>query len=251
VKRQSGPVVAGLALAGLALAGLALAGLALRWRELRAIRSDGKRAEGTPISFGMWVVADPDAAVGRATRAGSDDGAASVPYFGLVWPAAKSLVAKILTGPRLDGARVLDLGCGLGACGLASARLGARVTFFDREPRAIEIVEASARAPEWRAETFEYVVGDWRMPPPLEPFDLILAADVLYDRHAGSAVAAFLVGHLRPGAEAWLADPGRVQAERFPTVARDAGLELTGTERLPSRAEQPDVGLLRLRRPLA
>ena len=174
-----------------------------------------------------------------------------MPYFGLIWPAAESLVAKLLTGPRLDGMRVLDLGCGLGACGFAAARLGARVCFFDREPRALDIVKLSASAPEWRAATLDCVVGDWRTPPPIGLFDLILGADVLYDRHAAPAVAAFLARHLRPGAEAWLADPGRAHAEGFARTARDAGLELTGTERLPTREHQPDVRLLRLRRPPA
>ena len=226
-----------------------VAGLQLAWRAFRAIRSDGKHAEGEPISFGIWVLADPDALVDRATPAASGPGDGSMPYFGLVWPAGESLVAKILTGPPLDGARVLDFGCGLGACGFAAARLGARVTFFDREPRALAIVRASARASEWQAETFDFVVGDWHAPPPLGTFDLVLGADVLYDRHSGTAIAAFLAHHLGPGAEAWLADPGRVHAEGFPNEARDAGLELVGTERLPTRQHQPDVRLLRLRRP--
>lgn len=172
-----------------------------------------------------------------------------MPYFGLVWPAAESLVAKLLTGPRLDGMRVLDLGCGLGAAGFAAARQGARVCFFDREPRALDIVGASAGAPAWRGSTLDVVVGDWRTPPPLGPFDLILGADVLYDRDTAPAVAAFLARHLRPGAEGWLADPGRVNAEGFARTARDAGLELAGTERLPTREHHPDVRLLRLRRP--
>ena len=230
-----------------------VAGLPLIWREFRAIRSDGRHAEGEPISFGIWVVDDPDALVNRVTlegpdgrhNDGRDDG---MPYFGLIWPAAESLVAKILTGPRLDGMQVLDLGCGLGACGFAATRLGAYVTFLDREPRALEIVRASAAEPEWRAATFDFVVGDWQTPPPIGPFDLVLGADVLYGRENGPAVAAFLAQHLRPGAEAWMADPGRISAESFPTTAREVGLKLVRTERLPTREHQPDVRLLRLRR---
>ena len=228
-----------------------VAGLPLSWREFHAIRSDGEHAEGEPISFGIWVLDDPDALVDRSARdaPGRDDD--GMPYFGLVWPAAESLVAKILTGPRLDGRHVLDLGCGLGACGFAAARLGARVTFFDREPRALEIVRSSAGEPEWRAAALSFIVGDWRAPAPFGPFDLVLGADVLYDRRAVPAIATFLARQLRPGAEAWLADPGRAHAERFPTEARNAGLELVGTARLPTREHQPDVRLLRLRRPPA
>ena len=225
-----------------------VAGLALAWREFRAICSDGRRADGEPISFGIWALADPDALVEPVGPGGSVTGD-DMPYFGLVWPAAESLVAKILTGPRLDGLRVLDLGCGLGACGFAAARLGAHVTFLDHEPRALEVVKASAREPAWQSAPLSLVVGDWRTPPHLDPFDLVLGADLLYDRDGATPLAAFLAGHLRPGAEAWLADPGRVNAERFPVTARDAGLALVGTKRLPTRADQPDVRLLRIRRP--
>lgn len=232
-----------------------VAGLALEWREFRAIRSDERRADGEPIAFGLWVLADPDALVDRVGRDAAVTINASLdedmPYFGVVWPAAESLVAKLLTGPRLDGLRVLDLGCGLGAGGFAASRLGAHVTFLDREPRALDVVRATASEPEWRAGSPDLVVGDWRTPPPLGLFDLILGADVLYDREDGPAVALFLARHLRPGAEAWLADPGRANAERFPAAARDAGLELVRTERLPTREGQPDVRLLRLRRPPA
>ncbi len=55
---------------------------------------------------------------------------------------------------------------------------------------------------------FEALVsGDWRSPPRLPPFDLILAADVLYEARSLPAVATFFRGHLAPGGEAWLADP--------------------------------------------
>src|ERR671923_249858 len=76
----------------------------------------------------------------------------------------------VLAGPRLDGLNVLDLGWGLGACGFAAACQGARVTFFDWEPRALEIVAASAREQGGPAARFDFVVGDWRQPPPFGPF---------------------------------------------------------------------------------
>jgi predicted nicotinamide N-methyase len=143
---------------------------------------------------------------------------------------------------------VLDLGCGLGPCGFAAARQGAQVTFLDWEPRALEIVQASAAEQGLPPETFDFVLADWRKPPRLEPFDLILAADVLYERRNAPGVATFVGRHLKAGGEAWVVDPGRPYVEDLPIRTRVHGLELVRTEIL---AEQPKgaITLLRLRRP--
>ncbi|MCA9321551.1 MAG: methyltransferase, partial [Planctomycetes bacterium] len=45
---------------------------------------------------------------------------------------------RLARGPSLVDMRVLDLGCGVGAVGLAAARRGARVSFFDWEERAAD-----------------------------------------------------------------------------------------------------------------
>ena len=184
-----------------------IAGLRLRWRTLPGPDSDD-------AVFGLWVLDDPDATLDAITQEEFDRTDERMPYFATIWASAESLVAAVLEGPRLDGQRVLDLGCGLGACGFAAARHGARVTFFDWEPRALEIVAASASCQQAPAGTFDFVVGDWRRPPPFGRFDLILGADVLYERRNAPAVAAFLARHLKPGAEAWIADPGRPRPAR-------------------------------------
>ena len=218
-----------------------IAGLRLTWQTIPG------RDRAEP-SFGLWVLADPDATLDAMTQEEFDRTDERMPYFAMVWASAESLVAAVLAGPRLDGQHVLDLGCGLGACGFAAACQGARVTFFDWEPRALEIVAASARKQQVPPDTFDFVVGDWRPPPSFGPFDLILGADVLYERRNAPAVAAFLAGHLKPDAEAWIADPGRPQAGPFPALAADAGLIVIGHETLPPREHATEITLLRVRR---
>jgi 2-polyprenyl-3-methyl-5-hydroxy-6-metoxy-1,4-benzoquinol methylase len=215
-----------------------ISGLRLSWRQL---------GDDPPTAFGLWVLDDPDAMIDRLTQEEFDRTDERMPYFALIWPSADALVATILAGPALDGQRVLDLGCGLGACGLAAARRGATVTFFDWEPRAIEIVRASAHRQPSPVESHEYLAGDWRKPPPMEPFDLILGADVLYEQRNGPAVAAFLADHLKPGAEAWIADPGRPQAGPFSDQARDAGLAIVRTEGVAAGADGAMITIMRLR----
>ena len=84
---------------------------------------------------------------------------------------------------------------------------------------------------------------------PHRPFDLILGADLLYERRNVRPVAALLARHLKPGAEAWITDPGRLHARPFPALGRAAGLELLDREILPAPAHHPEITLLRLGRP--
>jgi 2-polyprenyl-3-methyl-5-hydroxy-6-metoxy-1,4-benzoquinol methylase len=219
-----------------------VAGFRLTWQTIPG-------PDGETPALGLWVLADPDATLDAMTQEEFDSTDERMPYFAMVWASAESLVAAVLAGPRLDGLHVLDLGCGLGACGFAAARQGARVTFFDWEPRALEIVAASTREQPVPADRFACVSGDWRYPPPFGPFDLILGADVLYERRNAPAVATFLADHLKPGAEAWIADPGRVAAGPFPALAAEQGLQMVSTETLPPRDHASTITLLRVLRP--
>jgi predicted nicotinamide N-methyase len=197
----------------------------------------------------MYVPVDPDALLDELLE-GTDDAAfrasdEKMPYFALLWPAGESLAARVREGPSLRGRRVLDLGCGLAPSGLVAAAGGADVTFLDWEPRALEIVAMSLALAGLRGEL---VRADWRSPPTLQPFDLILAADVLYEERNLPAVVAFLASHLADGGEAWVADPGRRHAAGFPEAAAGAPLRVLEDAILPPRPHGRDIRLWRLAR---
>jgi predicted nicotinamide N-methyase len=112
----------------------------------------------------------------------------------------------------LRGLRVVELGCGLAVPSIAAARAGASVLATDACPEALALAARNAEANGVRIET-ETV--DWAAPGALAgraPFDLVLAADVLYER-ASVAPLLSLLPRLAP--EAWLADPGRPAAGAF------------------------------------
>ncbi|HEY0633108.1 MAG TPA: methyltransferase domain-containing protein [Thermoleophilaceae bacterium] len=149
-----------------------------------------------------------------------DDGpvewAPLVPYWSVLWRSGVAL-ARELTGRELNGLRVVELGCGLGVPSLVAARGGARVLATDEDAEALELVERNARENGLGVETARV---EWHAPDELVargPFDLVLAADVLYER---SSVALLLSLLPRLGAEAWVADPGRPAASVFLDEAR-------------------------------
>jgi predicted nicotinamide N-methyase len=99
-----------------------------------------------------------------------------LPYWAELWPAAIALAGAL--PQRLEGVRVVELGCGLGVPSLVAAARGAAVTASDWAEDAVELLtrNAARNGLGVRAET-----RDWREPWP-ETFDLVLAADVLYEQ---------------------------------------------------------------------
>jgi predicted nicotinamide N-methyase len=109
-----------------------------------------------------------------------------LPYWAELWPAALALADALPHG--LDGVRVVELGCGLGVPSLVAAARGARVTATDWACEAIELLRCNA---ERNRLELRAVVRDWREPW-VERFDLVLAADVLYEHRNVEPLAALL-----------------------------------------------------------
>ena len=143
--------------------------------------------------------------------AGGVEWAPIAPYWSVLWRSGVAL-ARELDGVALRGLRVVELGCGLAAPSIAAARAGAAVLATDACAEALALVARNAHANDVRIET---ATVDWAEPDELvrrAPFDLVLAADVLYER-ASVAPLLSLLPRLAP--EAWLADPGRPAADAF------------------------------------
>lgn len=134
-----------------------------------------------------------------------------LPYWADLWPSGVAL-ARALAGRSLRGARTLELGCGLGLASTVAALAGARVTATDWSGEAVRFAARNAERNGARVET---LICSWAAPEPLlaqAPWDLVLAADVLYERRNVGELLDVLP---RLGGEVWLADPGRLPADAF------------------------------------
>jgi predicted nicotinamide N-methyase len=143
--------------------------------------------------------------------AGGVEWAPVVPYWSVLWRSGVAL-ANELHGVTLHGLGVVELGCGLAVPSIAAARAGATVLATDTSGDALALVAQNAQRNGVRVDT---ATVDWARPEALlrrGPFDLVLAADVLYER-ASVAPLLSLLPRLAP--EAWLADPGRPAAAAF------------------------------------
>jgi predicted nicotinamide N-methyase len=143
--------------------------------------------------------------------AGAVEWAPLAPYWAVLWRSGLAL-ARELDDPALGGLRVVELGCGLAIPSLAAARAGAKVLATDSAAEALALVARNARVNHLSLET---AAVEWTEPDALvrrAPFDLVLAADVLYER-ASVGLLLSLLPRLAP--LAWIADPGRSVAEAF------------------------------------
>jgi predicted nicotinamide N-methyase len=138
------------------------------------------------------------------------------PYWSVLWRSGIAL-AREVAELQLRGRRVVELGCGLGAPSLAAAGRGADVLATDRDPAALELLESNAKENGVQVETARLEWADAETLIARGPFDLALAADVLYERPSVARLLG-LVPQLAP--EALIAEPGRPAAAPFLEQAR-------------------------------
>jgi predicted nicotinamide N-methyase len=175
-----------------------------------------------------------------------------LPYWAELWTSALVLAERCVMSTALAGKRVLDLGCGLGLTGVAAAAAGAHVLFSDYEDDALAFAFWNAQenlAPDAFGRcTFR--TGDWRAPEELGVFDVVLGADIVYERRNFTPLLACLRATLGPDGEAWLAEPDRTLGHDFFALARterwDVDLEIRTIER---RGRASSVRTARLRPP--
>jgi predicted nicotinamide N-methyase len=110
-----------------------------------------------------------------------------LPYWAELWDSAMGVaqfLSKMDAGTSLpifsaSFPSTLDLGCGMGLSGTTAAALGARVFFADLEPPALLFARLNSLPWRRRVRTRRL---NWRTGRLAERFELILGADILYER---------------------------------------------------------------------
>ena len=131
-----------------------------------------------------------------------------VPFWGAVWPAAKSLARFILTNEYLvKDKNVLDLGCGSGVSSIAASMAGAKkVTANDIDQTALFIAQKGflANKVSVNADSRNFLQEQES-----ETFDLIFVVDMFYERSNSEALLSFIQKHRKLGADVIIADGTR------------------------------------------
>lgn len=151
------------------------------------------------------------------------------PFWAFAWAGGQALARYILDNVEVaNGRRVVDFASGSGLVAIAAARAGAQsVVASDLDPFAVAAIGINAAANGVAAQ-IRPVSSDLLGTVP--EADLVLAADVFYERDLAGAVTAWLTDLQARGRTVLIGDPGRTYLPR-------ARLECLATYAVPvSRA---------------
>lgn len=146
----------------------------------------------------------------------------SNPYWAELWHSAIGIAEMIEEGkvvkPRQ---KVLEIGCGIGLCGIAAAFKGAEVILTDIVPEALMLAEYNWLLNHQTLPTCRIL--DWRRPEPTWKTDLLIASDVAYEDTSYQPLVDFFKEMVNPGGEIWLSEPGRSYTQSWVSKITDHG----------------------------
>jgi predicted nicotinamide N-methyase len=155
----------------------------------------------------------------------------AAPFWAFAWAGGQALARYVLDNPTLvAGKRVLDFASGSGLVAIAAAKVGARAVEaceIDDFAVAAIALNAQANGADVHAIRADLVGRD-------QGWDVVLAADVCYEREMAARALDWLASLAARGAEVRIGDPGRTYLPR-------ARLERIAEYRVPVTRELEDA----------
>lgn len=144
----------------------------------------------------------------QATAQTLEDADVEPPFWAFAWPGGQALARYILDNPgHVAGKTVIDAASGSGIVAIAAAKAGAAsVTANDIDGLAIAAISANALL---NSVDLSIMAGDLTGNRTSDRWNVILAADVFYERTMATGFAAWLTECATGGAMVMASDPGR------------------------------------------
>ncbi len=167
-----------------------------------------------------------------------------IPYWADLWPASIGLARYLMAENQvaIQGAKVLELGAGLGLAGLAAHLQGGKVTVTDYEPAALHLAQYFWLINE--QIPFDAQVMDWRQPNPELMADVVIAADVAYEERFYPDLLRCFQTVLRPGGRIIISEPNRkIGRSWLLSLVEDGKAQLLKEEKVDLQGLETPVGI--------
>ncbi|MGW8193670.1 MAG: class I SAM-dependent methyltransferase [Desulforhopalus sp.] len=132
------------------------------------------------------------------------------PFWIRLWDAAIVLAYILGSQQQASGKRLLELGAGLGAPGLAAATAGFDVTISDYEEIIMDFQKVSAAASGLSGIHFVHL--DWLDPPAMEAYDVLAGAEILFRDEFFSPLLSIFKSALKEDGAIFLAHDAKRQS---------------------------------------
>ncbi|MBN1655932.1 MAG: methyltransferase domain-containing protein [Deltaproteobacteria bacterium] len=145
------------------------------------------------------------------------------PVWMITWPASFGLAEYLLHSQSVEGLKILELGCGTAATGIALAKGGADVICTDYDPLALTLARFNAKLN--RCSSISIRLLDWYKPDLNESFDLVVGSEVVYFEKSYLPLVSVLKHYARSDGKIFLSDQQRPQMSSFIKLCSREGFD--------------------------
>lgn len=174
--------------------------------------------------YSFLVMANPEQILDELTLILPHDQLEIQPYWAQAWDAAFVLAEYCATNVQLKHTEILEIGCGMGITGSVAGSYGASVLMSDYAEPALPFAQVNSWP--WQQNTAVQKIN-WRCDQLDKTFELIIGADVLYDRDEVPFIDRFCKQHLANNGTFLTADPNRAMTVEYINTLMQLGWNAT------------------------
>lgn len=120
-----------------------------------------------------------------------------LPFWAKIWPASMILAHFLSSMPHNPDIEILEIGAGLGVCGLFAAARGFKTTITDITPDALLFARINALK-NGLQDRVDIRPADFSADKLGRRFDYIIGSEILYVEKLHRGLSKFLLNHIKP-----------------------------------------------------
>lgn len=174
------------------------------------------------VELDILQISDLEDYIDRLAETTTPDQTLELPYWAKIWPTSILLAYYVRRLAHSTAKNMLEIGAGIGLCGLTAAAKGMRVCISDSESDALLFsrINILQNGLQDRAEIAKV---DFTRTSLSQTFHYIVGSEVLYREAHYQPLISFFLEHIAPDSEAEvvLARDYRISATRFFELAQE------------------------------